>query len=329
MKQTIILNHPPDFQEVAHSDLRVTYPIRYAHTTYWANATNRYAVQTFDGRYAYIYYYEFWIDTTTTVALTSLAPDLHLCYPLLSTGAQPITLHDPNAQLALHFQHERASYLYLPKTELTVELPIGHHIIIGITLDAGLFRPHLERHFEFVMPLVYAKRAADPVPLQSSDFKIGPLTRTEILNLFSQINPRNMENEYLLVHHQIYLITLSRLKIISETTKINTTIALVDQARAYLELAVNKFGAKALIKDIVKSLQVDHNQLARLHQEYYGCRLHAYRNQLLLERIIRQLEDYPQQIATLAEQLNFAGHSELNRFFKKLTGKSISQFKKS
>ena len=264
-----------------------------------------------------------------SLSFTSEAPDLYLCYPLVSNGEHPLVLHEINGPLTLHFQQDRACYLYLPEIEMTIELPVGHHIIIGITLDAGLFRPHLERSFEFVMPLVYAKRAADPVPLQSSDFKIGPLTRTEILNLFSQINPRNMENEYLLVHHQIYLITLSRLKIISETTKINTTIALVDQARAYLELAVNKFGAKALIKDIVKSLQVEHNQLARLHQEYYGCRLHAYRNQLLLERIIRQLEDYPQQIATLAEKLNFAGHSELNRFFKKLTGKSISHFKKS
>lgn len=329
MKQTIILNHPPDFQEVAHSDLRVTYPIRYAHTTYWANATNRYAIQTFDGRYAYIYYYEFWISTAMSLSFTSEAPDLYLCYPLVSNGEHSLVLHEDNGQWSVHFQQNRACYLYLPETEITVKLPVGHHIIIGITLDTGLFRPHLERSFEFVMPLVYAKRTGDPTPLQSIDFKIGPLTRTEILNLFSKINPKVMENEYVLVHHQIYLITLSRLKIITETTEINNTITLVDQARAYLQLTVSKFGAKALIKDIAKSLQVDQARLTRLHHEQYGCSLQVYRNELLLQRIMRQLEDYPNQFATLAEELNFAGHSELNRFFRNMTGKSVGQFKKS
>lgn len=328
MRRTIILNQPPGVREIAQSDLRVTYPIRHADTKYWTYRDNRYAIQTFDGRYAYIYYYEFWISTAMSLSFTSEAPDLYLCYPLVSNGEHPLVLHEDNGQWSVHFQQDRACYLYLPETEMTVKLPVGHHIIIGITLDAGLFRPNLERSFEFVMPLVYAKRRGDRKPLQSIDFKIGPLTRTEILNLFSKINPKVMENEYVLVHHQIYLITLSRLKIITETTEINNTVTLVDQARAYLQLAVSKFGAKALIGDIVKSLQVDRNQLARLHQEFYGCRLHTYRNQLLLERIIRQLEDYPQQIATLADQLNFAGHSELNRFFRKMTGQSISQFKK-
>lgn len=328
MRRTIILKQPPDVREIAQPDLSATYPIRHADIKYWTYRDNRYAIQTFDGRYAYIYYYEFWISTAMSLSFTSEAPDLYLCYPLVSNGEHPLVLHEINGPLTLNFQQDRACYLYLPEIEMTIELPVGHHIIIGITLDAGLFRPHLERSFEFVMPLVYAKRTGDPTPLQSIDFKIGPLTRTEILNLFSKINPKVMENEYVLVHHQIYLITLSRLKIITETTEINNTVTLVDQARAYLQLTVSKFGAKALIKDIAKSLQVDQARLTRLHHEQYGCSLQVYRNELLLQRIMRQLEDYPQQIATLAEQLNFAGHSELNRFFKKLTGKSISHFKK-
>lgn len=326
MKRTITLIKPDGADEVLHSDRRVTYPMRHATSHYWDFKGNQIAEQTFDGRYTYIYYYEFRISTAMPLSFSSEAPDLHLCYPLKSTGDQ-ISVRENETDFRLDIEQERAFYLYLPATAITLELPVGHHILMGITLDAGLFRPHLERTFDFVMPLVFAKRTGLQKAMMSIAFKIGPLTYCEILNLFKRINPRVMDNEYLLVHHQIFLINLSRLKIITETTKVDSTLVLVEQAREYLQLTISKFGAQARIKDIANSLQVDSDKLCRLHQKYYQCSLLDYRNQLLLEIIVLQLDNYPNQFAALAIELSFSGHSELNRFFKKMTGYSLNQYK--
>ncbi|AIM37553.1 hypothetical protein KO02_13290 [Sphingobacterium sp. ML3W] len=328
MIRSIIFNPHPDAKEIMHPDQLVTYPMRHADSRYWEFDDNQFAEQTFDGRYAYLYYYEFWISTPVSLSFSSIKPDLHICYPLESTG-YAMLLTENETTFNLHLKQQRGLYLYIPETELMLTLPAGHHIITGITLDAGLFRPNQERPFEFLMPLVQAKRTADPRILYSMEFMIGPLTYNAILTTFDRINPKVMDNEYVLLHHQIYLIYLSRHKILTADTKHSTTVELIENARDYLQLTINKFGAKARIQDIAKSLQIDPNKLYRIHQQLYNCSFQEYRNQLLLGRIIQQLHDYPNQYAALAEELNFSGPSELNRFFKKKTGQSLSQYKRS
>lgn len=322
MRKTIQANHPAGAKEVQHPQERVTYPMCHGETHYWECGDNLYAEQSFDGRYTYIYYYEFWIHKPMTLSFSSLAPDLHLCYPL-KCESDHFFLSENDSEHHIKFQHELAFYLYLPTIAIALVLPVGHHIIMGLTLDAGLFRPNRERVFDFVMPLVLAKRAGHTAIMQSITYKFGPLTYCEIHNLFRQISPKDMANEHLLIHHQIYMISLSRFKIMKETTKTD----IVENARDYLQLTVSKFGAHTRISDIAKSLKVNPDKLGRLHQEYHQCSLQEYRNELLLERIISLLDAYPNQFAVLAEKLNFTGHTELNRFFRRMTGHSLSQYK--
>jgi AraC-like DNA-binding protein len=325
MKRTVTLIQPIGAQEVSQPNQPVTYTMRHAETHYWEHEGNLFAEQTFDGRYAYLYYFEFWISKATTITCRSHAPDLHLCYPVL-IGDQPLTMHDELLDIKLSLIQDRASYLYLAVADFQVELPIGHYIIRGITLDAGLFRPNVARIYEFIMPLVQAKRVGHSISMQSADFMIGTYTNYELDSIMRILNPKVIDNEHILIRHQIFLISLSRLKIMMAEGSINTPLALIDHAREILRLIVDQYGNRALIQDIAESLQVDRSRLFKLHKEYYHCSLLSYRNELLVERILFQYDQFRNNLAGLAYELNFAGHSELNRFFKNMKGISLTQY---
>lgn len=327
MKRTITLNQPTGAKEVLQPNQRVTYPMRHAETHYWEYDGNLFAEQTFDARYAYLYYFEFWINTATTVTCRSHAPDLHLCYPVMLSD-QPLTLHDELQDITLNLIQERASYLYLAAADFQVDLPVGHYIIRGITLDAGLFRPDVVRSYEFIMPLVQAKREGKSISMQSVEFNIGPLTKNELDSILLNLNPKVMDNEHIVMRHQIFLINLSRLKIMISDGSISTPLGVIKHAREILRLLVDQYGNKALIQDIATSVQVDRSRLYKLHKEYYHCSLLSYRNELLVERILREHNNFPNNLSGLAYELNFAGHSELNRFFKNMKGQSLGQYHK-
>ncbi|QQD14258.1 helix-turn-helix domain-containing protein [Sphingobacterium sp. UDSM-2020] len=327
MKRTITLNQPDGATEVMQPNQEITYPMHHAETYYWEHQGNQFVEQTFDGRYAYLYYFEFRISTATTVTCRSHAPDLHLCYPI-ETGEQPLMMYDELHDIKLILTQNRASYLYLSVTDFQVDLPIGHYIIRGITLDAGLFRPNFTRSFAFVMPLVHAKRNATSISMQSVDFLIGTLTKHELDAIFQNLNPKVLDNEHILIRHQIYLIKLSRLKIMMGDGSITTPLTIINHVREILSLMIDQYGNKALIGDLAESVQVDRSRIYKLHKEYYRCNLSTYRNELLVERILREYDHFHNNLSGLAYELNFAGLSELNRFFKKMKGQSLTQYQK-
>ncbi|NJI72443.1 AraC family transcriptional regulator [Sphingobacterium kitahiroshimense] len=327
MKRTITLNLPFGAKEVMNPKVEISYIMRNTETYYWEFDGNLVAEQTFDGRYAYLHYFEFWISKATTVTFRSHAPDLHLCYPI-EIGEQPLIMHDELLDIKLTLNQNRASYLYLSVADFHVDLPIGHYIVRGITLDAGLFRPNIARSFEFVMPLVEAKRVGNSISMQSVDFLIGTLTKYELDAIFQNLNPKVLDNEHILIRHQIYLIKLSRLKIMMGDGSINTPLTIIKHVREILRLIIDQYGNKTLIGDLAESVQVDRSRLYKLHKEYYHCSLSTYRNELLVERILREYDHFHNNLSGLAYELNFAGLSELNRFFKKMKGQSLAQYQK-
>lgn len=327
MRRTITIKHLSAVQEVLQPRQRVTYAMRHAETHYWEHEGNLIAEQTFDGRYAYLYYFEFWINQATNVTCSSHAPDLHLCYPI-QLDNKVLSLNDHQHNITIKLIQERASYLYLAQADFQVSLPVGHYIIRGITLDSGLFRTHFERRYAFAMPLVHAKRAGHSISMQSVDFIMDKLTKYELDAILLKINPKVMDNEHVLIRHQIFLIDLSRLKIMMEDGSITTPLAVIKHARELLRLTVHQCGNKAMIQDIAETVHIDRSRLYKLHKTHFNCSLLTYRNELLVEKILSLYDHFPDNLAELAYEMNFSGLSELNRFFKKMKGKSLKQYQK-
>lgn len=329
MRRTVTTILPHGAKEVKHPEQRITHPMRHTECAYWEHDGNLFAEQTFDGRYTYLYYFEFWINTATKITFRSHAPDLHLFYPMVIDDDQTLIMHDELQDIKLSLTEERASYLYLAVADFQVYLPVGHYIIRAITLDTGLFRPTISRSYEFVMPLVYAKRAASNISIQSVDFTIDTFTNYEHDTTLLKLNPKVMDNEHVLVRYQVFMINLSRLKVMIEDGSINTPLTIIKHTRELLRLNVNQYGNKTFIGDIAASVQVDRSWLYKLHKEHYHCSLLTYRNELLVERILLEYDHFPNNLSGLAYELNFAGLSELNRFFKNMKGQSLRQYKKN
>lgn len=293
--------------------------IRHGECQYWTVAAGCIVEQYFDGRYALLYYYEYWLDHDIHIPVRVSKGDLHLLYTLRSDGEVHLMQHA--LQTILHTQAGEGAYYYLSKGMYKLRLTRGHHILIGFILDAGLFRPPANKPFAFLEKLLKAKKNQVPQALQSKRFRAGELTARYLQLLFNKLNPYTLDNEHLLLRHLIFLINLSRFKFLDQEER-----NFVTQARQLLELMIIQQGAQAQLQDIAQVLNIGVVQLRRLHRRQYGYSLQQYRNTLLLDLIRCTLPENDKLIAT-AIQVGFSGLSEMGRFIREQTGFTSQQFK--
>lgn len=321
MERSYDFTLPQDYKLVDSLKHTVAYPIRNAQVRNWESRNNCICEQTFDGRYGYLYYYEFWMDYEETIPIFTEFGDLHLNYTLLSDI--PLKQMHHGQDFVMDFVEERGVYLYLAKGEYSLTVPKGHHILVGFILDAGIFRPPANRNFDFLHHLVIAKKEQSSKSANSITFRVGDITKKQLCLLFSKLNPNILDNEHMLLKHLIFLIQLSRFKVLKEK---QTYLSLIDQARYLLEINILHQGAKAKLSDIAHILSVSRNYLNKEHKKNYGCKFHDYRNQILLEHIATVIVGN-EKLATTAEECGFSTVSEMNNFIKKRTNLTALNFK--
>lgn len=324
MEKTYELLLGPGTDGIPNPPYTPSHLIRHADCQYWTVAEGCVFEQCFDGRYAYLYYYEYWLDRATDIPVQINKGDLHLLYTLRSDGEIHVVAQ--SLQTNLHTQSGEGAYYYLSQGTYNLRIPPGHHILIGFILDAGLFRPPANKSFTFLDSLLKAKKDQAPNALQSKRFRAGELTTRYLQLLFKKINPYTLDNEHILLRHLIFLINLSRFKFLDQAERQNDERTLVYQARQLLELLIIQQGAQAQLKDIAQVLHIGVVQLRRLHRHQYGYSLQQYRNELLLDLIRSSLPENDKLIAT-AIQVGFSGLSEMGRFIRTHTGLSSQQFK--
>lgn len=310
---------PQEYEPVTSPPQRPVYPIRNAHVQHWQSVHNCISEQVFDGRYGYLYYYEFWMENDETISVYTALGDLHLTYPLLSDS--PLKQSHCGQDFVTEFVEGRGAYLYLAKGEYRLTVPKGHHILVGFILDAGLFRPPANRHFSFLQHLVQAKKNQSSQSDKSITFRVGDVTKRQLQLLFSKINPNILDNEHMILKQLIFLIQLSRFKI-SEDGKEK----LIDQARNLLQMMVLHQGAQVRLSDIAEVLSKSRDYINEEHKKTYGSTFRDYRNQLLLNHIASIIAGN-EKLATTAEECGFSSNTELHKFIKSQTGLTPLAFK--
>ncbi|ERJ59331.1 helix-turn-helix domain-containing protein [Sphingobacterium paucimobilis] len=293
--------------------------IRHAHCRHWLIATGCIAEQVFDGRYAYLYHYEYWINQETVIPIQAHKGDLHLIYALATTGIITSDIHPHELQAA------QGAYLYLPVGIHEIKLQAGHHILVGFIIDAGIFRAPADRQFTFLAPLIQAKKTCSsslPAPI---GFYIATATIHYIKLLFRKLNPRTLDNEYILLQHLIFLIHLTRFKLTKDSGA-NDRQDWARRAHQLLRHLVVQQGAQAKLKDLSSLLGLGLPQLRQLYKARYHITLRTYRNRLLLE-VIKDILPQNEKLIQSAEQAGFSGMSEMNRFIRKQTGLTTSGLK--
>lgn len=319
MERSYYFTLSQEYQAVDQPIQSVTYPIRNAQERHWTNQQNRISELIFDGRYGYLYYYEFWMEREENIPVYTSMGDLHLVYPLLSNS--PLRQIHSTQDFMMDFVEGRGAYLYLAKGEYSLKIPKGHHIMVGFILDAGLFRPPANRHFSFLQDLIIAKKMQAKQSVTSVTFRVGEITKGQLKLLFSKINPNILDNEHLILKHMIFLIQLSRFKLREDGHEM-----LIDRARNLLKLMILHQGAKARLCDIAEVLLVTRHHLNEEHKKHYGCKFNNYRHQILLDHIASIIVENDKLVAT-AEESGFSSTTELNAFVKKQTGLTSLNFK--
>lgn len=321
MKSPYELTLTEEFAHTDHPRHAVSHPIRHAQQRHWQSPVNQISEQLFDGRYAFLYYYEAWISDPITVHFDVSMHDLHLTYPLLNGPRIEGKRHDHPFDFAL--LPGQGCYFYLPTGNYTLQLPVGQHILIGFVVDAGMFRPPAIHSFAFIQHLVRAKKEGSPFPLCAVVFRVDPITVKYLLLLFAQLNPNTLDNEQLLLQHLIFLINLSRLNFLEE---FGPAQHLADRAQQALEQLITHVGAQTQIQEVAQILGTSPANLSREYHRHRGIRIQDERNRLLLLQIEKIILLHDKQ-ATVAYHIGFSGPSELNRFIRKISGMNTSQFK--
>lgn len=321
MKRPYHLTFSEDFSVINHPRKKVSFSIRNAKEKHWQSAGNQISEQTFDGRYAYLYYYEYWISEAMDLPIEIIMPDLHLIYPLLNEVL--ISGKRMDQEFTFELSPAEGAYFYLAAGQYQLYLPVGHHILVGFVVDAGMFRPPAIAHFPFIKHLVQAKKDGSLTTLKSAGFRVGPITIKYLCILFSILNPNTLNNEHILLKHLIFLVDLSRFKLLHTT---DSAQPLAKRIRQLLEIMILQRGAQALIKEIAQVFLIAPEQLSREYQKFHGLSIRDDRNKLLLEHIQQLIVEHD-KVGTTAHEVGFSGPSEMNRFIQKMTGLTSSQFK--
>ncbi|WP_286861083.1 MULTISPECIES: helix-turn-helix domain-containing protein [Sphingobacterium] len=319
MERSYDFTLPQEYQLIGRPKYELGSPIRNAREQHWISLYNCISEQTFDGRYGYLYYYEFWMEREETIPVYTTLGDLHLTYCLQSDS--PIRQRHHTHDFVMDFFEGWGAYLYIAKGEYGITVPKGHHILVGFILDAGLFRPPASRHFNFLQHLVTARKEQSSKADKSVTFRVGEVTRRQLQQLFSKINPNILDNEHMLLKHLIFLIQLSRFKLLGDNQE-----KLIDQARNLLQITILHQGAKTRLSDIAKVLLVSRDHINAEHKKHYGCKFHDYRNQLLLD-LVASIIIGNEKLATTAEECGFSSINELNKFVKNQIGFTALTFK--
>jgi hypothetical protein len=312
---------PADYKTTSCPNHTFTFPIHYAQENHWHSAGNQISEQLFDGRFTYLYYYEYWLNEPVSIPVEVTREDLHVIYPLLSE--QSIFEKKEDRDFAFEMSPSIGTYFYLAKGAYQLQLPAGHHLLIGFVIDAGMFREPAIQHFKFLKPLIQAKKELSPYSAKSIDFRVSPTTIKYLRIIFGRLNPHTLNNEHILLKYLIFLINLSRFELLEDEL---SDLPVPERAKQLLAVMITHEGAQSRIKEIAQILHTAPEVLSRAYRQQFNMTMQEERTNLLLALIEQIIVEHEKLIAT-AEETGFSGHSEMNRFIHNATGMTATQFK--
>ncbi|MBD1433759.1 AraC family transcriptional regulator [Sphingobacterium sp. DN00404] len=330
MKKSMHLGLHEYFNEVDSpaylTNIERSIAMRHAEETYWKHQSEEVILQDFDGLQGYLYFIDIVLDDERHIPFEIDHPDLHILYVLSDNDT--VSIVDQQTDAVCQVPSERAIYLYLPSDDYQFNLPKGFTKIFGFYFRASIFRRGNERAYDFLHPLLDAHRQQSNLPLASRDFMVGPKTRYHIEWLCENLHPTQLNNDHFISGKILELIELSRIKILSEDSKISHELRIAQEARELLILYIAHDGQSTQLKKLEEALEPTLSTINRFHKTYFGKTLQQLRDDLLLDRACDLLRSGLSP-TECAYELNYNSPESFYHFFKKNKGLSPLSYLKT
>jgi AraC-like DNA-binding protein len=280
-------------------------------------------LQEFDGLFGFINMLDSRLTRKRIVPLHIEQSDLHIFYVMEARSS--LLIHDLQTKNKIEISPLRGRYLYLPQGEYELILPQGRTAICNFYFRCSIFRDGNERPFQFLHPLIAAYRSKDPTSGWSIDFRVGPRTTAHINHLLTKLKKGDLDNEKHILHELHELIKLSNEKVFEEYHKLSASMLKAREARDLIIQYVGQHGQAFSISSLAKEIQISHDYLSEIFQQYYHQSPSAFKYDLLEEKV-KSLLLNGMSVVHVAYTCGYTGSSRLCKFFKKRTGLTPSQF---
>lgn len=141
-------------------------------------------------------------------------------------------------------------------------------------------------------------------------------------SLAAQFCPKNIYEKYT-------TLIINRLFLAYYEQKLNTVEAYPDWLNSFLLLLKSPKYLRKPVSELVKLVPYSYSQLSKLFKQYTGKTLVSYLNELKLIRAKELLRNTAYTVMDIAVELNYESVSSLNHNFKRFTGLTPSEFRKS
>lgn len=329
MIQSLIIHLSRIFGAPCHRELlhiRPSIPIKADLTTCWKSELGEVYLHEYDGLDGYIYKLELCITKEIAIDMEINKHDIHVLYNLSSPKA--IQLCDPTESAPYILNTGRARFFYLPPWQYRLLLPKGDIQFFGFYFQPKILRNNNARPFRFLHPLIEAYRQKLSRSLSSIDFKIGSRTVCYIEGLLQNVKSGDLMTEGHILYTVVALIVLSGEKVFDEYERTSDPEELIRRCRQRIAKQIRDSSQPVILKNIAAQLHCTVDHLSKLHLKYHECSLSVYRNELLLQKI-KALLSQSWTLLEISERCGFQGSSEIGRFFKRQTGITPNEYRKT
>lgn len=279
--------------------------------------------QEFDGRYGYLYLYEFRLKDTICCPLRVDIADIHVLYVL--SGKDQVCLLDKDFLLICNILPGRARYFHLPIGEYYVSIPKENTEFFGFYFDGQIFRDGNEQPYNFLSDLLQDYRSKAQHATYSIDFQIGPQAQQFITYFIKHLKKEQLDTEHFILEGIIQFLFLAKDDINNEYDHISYSEQLAQQAHRLVAWHVEQSGQNFNLSSIAALLNRSQAYINTVHKKHYHETLEAFKNKLVLVKAKRYLmQGLP--VKNTAYLCEFNTPSIFCKFFKRMTGQTTSTF---
>jgi len=279
--------------------------------------------QQHKGRYCYLHHVELNLEASIAMNIEITMNDLYAVYVLVAQKS--VNLRDEQQQRVFKLAPSRGIYVYLPKGNYQLLVGAGSYQIFSFYFDVGVLDGINDRDIDFIGHLRNAKKAKSNEVQTSVDFPAGPLTRTVISQIASNLTKGHLDSQVSLLTEIKELIRLSQQKVQHQNLLHPHYGISIDSVKRLIENGVNQQGAKFDLQSLLSDLPFTLPHANNLFLQKYGMTLTAYKKycliQLSIPLLIRKVP-----IITICEDLGFTSESTFYRMFKKVKGMSTREY---
>ncbi|MBL1407646.1 helix-turn-helix domain-containing protein [Sphingobacterium faecale] len=251
--------------------------------------------------------------------------DYHLVYPVKATAKVLIHRTAPHPSQACFVQGQ-ASYIYIPKATVHIELRAGCYLVYGLLINIGIVREIIYREDHFLMLFRKHRDHNKKLLYQSDSWPIKDRTLFQISRIETVFFNFQKNNEGEVIKLVYAFFDIAEYKQFEVYEKLHEGKELAKKARLAIADQIHQTFSTLSIGQLHKQLGVGAPYLRRVHQKYYQQTLLQYRDELLLAKAKLLLVEY-----SVSEVSNFCGFHQLSSFsdyFLKYTDQRPAHYQK-